>query len=260
MLPSDPATQPPELIVALDVPKLEDAKRVVDILFPTVKLFKVGSQLFTAYGPEAVKVVSQKGGRVFLDLKFYDIPQTVYSSSSSVSVISAHCVESLSETAGIEEPIKKRVQSGIFMMTVHIQGGRKMLEESMKGAVDKSRELKIDRPLIVGVTVLTSDAGGQDILATVIESAKLAKEAGLDGVVCSVNEAAAVRKECGEDFIIVTPGIRPKGAASNDQKRIATPMQGKKAGANYIVVGRPILEAKDPLRVAQEILQEMSGD
>jgi orotidine-5'-phosphate decarboxylase len=260
MSSSHQVTKPPELIVALDVDTFEKAKEVVTKLYPVVKYFKIGSQLFTAYGPEAVKVVSQKGGCVFLDLKFHDIPQTVYSSSSSVSVISAHCIEPLSVTVGIEEPIKKRVQSGIFMMTVHIQGGKKMLEESMRGAIDKSRELKIERPLIVGVTVLTSDADSRDTLATVIERAKFAKDAGLDGVVCSVSEAAEVRSECGKNFIIVTPGIRPEGAMRNDQKRIATPREAMKAGVNYIVVGRPILEAKDPLKVVQEILQEMSGE
>ena len=239
-----------KLIVALDVDTLEKAKHFVDILYPTVKLFKIGSQLFTAYGPEAVKMVAEKGGKVFLDLKFYDIPQTVYGSSSSASAI--YIKHSVIST-GIEQRVEKTIQPAVFMMTVHIQGGKKMLEEAMKGATSKARELKIERPRIVGVTVLTSDKQ-EDTTNAVLERAKVAQEAGLDGIVCSAHEAAAVRKACGKDFIIVTPGIRPKGAKTDDQKRVATAQEAIEAGADYIVVGRPILEAEDPLEVIAELI------
>jgi len=122
----------------------------------------------------------------------------------------------------------------------------------MRGATDKAREFKIERPRIVGVTVLTSDEQ-EDTANVVLERAKLAQQAGLDGVVCSVHEAAAVRKACGKDFIIVTPGIRPKGAKTDDQKRVATAAEAIAAGANFIVVGRPILEAEDPLKAVKEL-------
>lgn len=242
-----------KLIVALDVDTLEKAERLVNTLYPTVRLFKVGSQLFTAHGSAAVEMIGKKGARVFLDLKFYDIPNTVYMATAS----STSCA-----FVYVTEPrgVKNFAIPPVFMMTVHIQGGKEMLEQSMKGAIDESKKQNIERPLIVGVTVLTSVADSQNILATVIERAKLARGAGLDGVVCSVSEAAAVRKECGKDFIIVTPGIRLAGSKSDDQKRIATPEEANKAGANYIVVGRPVLEAGDPLKVVQEILQEMSGE
>jgi len=244
-MPQDASRKSLELIVALDVYTLEKASGFVKMLYPTVKLFKVGSRLFTAHGPEAVKMVAEKGGKVFLDLKFYDIPQTAYGASSASTMY-------IKPITGTEEPF----EAAVFMMTVHIQGGKKMLEEAMKGATDKARELKIERPRIVGVTVLTSEEQ-EDTAKIVLERAKLAQQAGLDGVVCSVHEAAAVRKACGNAFIIVTPGIRPLGAEKNDQNRIATPKEAMKAGANFIVVGRPILEAEDPLKAAEAIIEEL---
>jgi len=240
-----------KLIVALDVDTLKDAERFVNLLYPTVKYFKIGSQLFTAAGPEAVKMVAKKGGKVFLDLKFYDIPQTVYGSSSTASSI---CIESSRISAEIEQRIEETVQPAVFMLTVHTQGGKDMLEAAVKGARDKSKELKMPKPFVVGVTVLTSASKTEGIVDEVLSRAKLAKEAGLDGVVCSVQEALEVRKACGENFIIVTPGIRPRGAEKNDQKRCATPQEAVKAGANFIVMGRPILEAKDPLKVVEELV------
>ena len=143
------------------------------------------------------------------------------------------------------------------MMTVHVSGGLEMLKRAMNGATAKAAELKIRRPFIVGVTVLTSDGSGERATEQVLERAKLAQEAGLDGVVCSAHEAEAVRKACGKDFIIVTPGIRPKGSDAQDQKRVATASQALAAGADFIVVGRPILEAPDPLKAAKDILAEM---
>ena len=247
--------QKPELIVALDVDTLEKAKDFITKLYPAVKYFKIGSQLFTAYGPEAIKMAGEKGAKVFLDLKFHDIPQTVFSGVVSGTGLSYEPVFISTKPSNIGQEIKNATIYPVFMMSVHTGGvDRKMLEEAVRGAKEKATELNIEPPLIVGVTVLTSDANSQDTLATVIERAKFAKDAGLDGVVCSVSEAAEVRSECGKDFIIVTPGIRPKGTANNDQKRIATPTEAMKAGANFMVVGRPILEASDPLKAVKEIL------
>ena len=245
-----------KLIVALDVDELDEAKRFVDILYPTVQLFKIGNQLFTAHGPGAVRMVGEKGGKVFLDLKFHDIPKTVFSGVASGTGLSCTIVSYM--TSSITQEVKNAVEYPVFMMTVHTGDvDRKMLEEAVKGASEKASQLKIKPPLIVGATVLTSDAGNKDTLRIVLERARFAKDAGLDGVVCSVQEAAAVRKECGSDFIIVTPGIRPKGAKSDDQKRVATANDALAAGVNYLVVGRPILEAQDPLGAAGKIIEEM---
>ena len=225
-----------KLIVALDVDALEKAKRFVEILYPTVKLFKIGSQLFTACGPEAVKMVAGKGGKVFLDLKFYDIPRTVYAAATSGTGLSTSA-----------EP----TVFPVFMMTVHIKGGIDMLKRAVEGASQKAEQLNIQKPFVVGVTELTSQEASEK---DVVGAASIAKEAGLDGVVCSALEARKVRKEFGENFIIVTPGIRPKGSSADDQKRTATAQEAIEAGANYIVVGRPILEAKDPLKVIAELI------
>jgi len=251
MSPSHQVTKSPELIVALDVSTLKEAEKIVRLLSPIVKFFKIGSQLFTACGPEAVKMVAAKGGHVFLDLKFYDIPQTVYGSSFSASAI---CIEPIRISTKMKHRIEETIQPAVFMLTVHTQGGKEMLEAAVKGARDKSKELKMPKPFVVGVTVLTSASKTEGIVEEVLSRAKLAKEAGLDGVVCSVQEALEVRKACGDDFIIVTPGIRPQGAEKNDQKRCATSQEAAQAGANFIVVGRPILEAKDPLKAAEEII------
>jgi orotidine-5'-phosphate decarboxylase len=251
--------QSPELIVALDVDTLDRAREIVSKLSPEVKYFKIGSQLFTACGPEAVKMVGEKGGQVFLDLKFKDIPNTVYAASSSSTSLS--CVFVSKITGGVARDVKETVQYPVFMMTVHTGDvDKKMLTEAVRGASQKADELGIKRPNIVGVTVLTSKSDNSDILNTVIERAKFAQDSGLDGVVCSVQEAAAVRKACGADFIIVTPGIRPKGYKTDDQKRKATAQEAIAAGADFIVVGRPILEAQDPLEAVRQILQERSGD
>jgi orotidine-5'-phosphate decarboxylase len=243
-----------KLIVALDVDSLEKAKRLVDILYPNVKFFKVGSQLFTAFGLGAVKIVTEKGGRVFLDLKFHDIPSTVFSAVASGTALSAIFTPSSISFSNIEREVKDATQLAVFMMTVHTKGGTEMLKAAIKGATEKAAELKITKPFIIGVTRLTSDKNNQNTQEEVIEAARLAKDAGLDGVVCSVGEAAAVRKVCGKDFIIVTPGIRPKDYPADDQKRTATVAEAIAAGADFIVVGRPILEAKDPLKAVKGLM------
>lgn len=244
----------PEIILALDVNTLEEAESFVDRLYPKIKLFKIGSQLFTACGPGVVKMVGNRGGKVFLDLKFHDIPNTVYYSIGTGSTISI-----VPHQAGSAKELKDNLTFPVFMMTVHIKGGRPMLEAAVKGAIEKAKELNIEKPFVVGVTRLTSDDNNQNTLEDVLEAAKLAKDSGLDGVVCSVFEAAEVRKVCGAEFIIVTPGIRSSKDVADDQKRTANVSQAVKAGSNFLVIGRPILKAKDPLSTAEELLGDLYG-
>lgn len=228
-----------KLIVALDVDTLDKAEEIVDALREKVKFYKIGSQLFTAYGPMAVKMVAKKGGEVFLDLKFYDIPRTVFAAVDSATASSVRIAE-------------KRAFP-VFMMTVHIEGELEMLKKAAEAALKKAGELNRRKPFIVGVTRLTSkEASEEDVLS----AARIAKEAGLDGVVCSVLEAKRIREELGEEFIIVTPGIRPKGYPVDDQKRVATAKEAIDAGVNYIVVGKPIVQAVNPLEALDEISKE----
>ncbi len=229
------------LIVALDVPDLKSAKKLVKILYPTVEMFKVGSILFTACGPEIVDIVQKAGGKVFLDLKFHDIPNTV-----------AHAAE-------------EAVKLGVFMFNVHASGGVKMMAAAVEAARKTAALQAKPKPLVLAVTVLTSmdesDLRQLGILRSaseqVIYLASLAKEAGCDGVICSVEEAVSIRKTLDSNFVIVTPGIRPAGGDITDQKRTATPHNAVEAGSDYLVVGRPIIEAPDPLAAANKILEEM---
>ncbi|MEW6618940.1 MAG: orotidine-5'-phosphate decarboxylase [bacterium] len=224
------------LIVALDVDNLKDAEKLVNQLKDYVTIFKVGAQLFTAAGPEAVKMVHDKGGKVFLDLKYHDIPNTVVSATKIVAKI------------------------GIFMFTIHTLGGKEM----MQGVVKTLAQFQ-PKPLVIGVTILTSldsdvleEIGiEKDLNDEVITLTRLAKSSGLDGVVASSHEIKAIRTECGQDFIIVTPGIRPAGIL-DDQKRIATAKQAIDSGANFIVVGRPIIAAENPIKVVKQIRDEIT--
>lgn len=224
-----------ELIVALDVDTIKKAEQLIQNLSPSVKLFKIGSMLFTRYGPETLRMAERYGCEVFLDLKFHDIPNTV------------------------EDAVESGTVPPIFMLTIHTVGGLEMLKSAMKGAVESARALAIPRPCIVGVTVLTSENLGDKTKNVVLERAQLAKDAGLDGVVCSVEETALLKKRFGREFIVVNPGIRPAGAEKGDQKRIGTPSDAKRAGADYIVVGRPIIAAADPFKAAQDVLEELKG-
>ena len=237
----------PEVILALDVDTLEKAEGFVDKLYPIIKSFKIGSQLFTASGPDAIRMVEKKGGRVFLDLKFHDIPKTVHSSIISGSSVS------------ISKDVRQAVSRPVFMMTVHTKGGQAMLEAAARGAEETAKKLSITKPFIVGVTRLTSDDNNEDALEEVLKAARLAKDSGLDGVVCSALEAAEVRKACGADFIIVTPGIRSNKEALNDQKRTASVKQAAEAGSNFLVIGRPIIEADDPIEKTKELLGDLYG-
>ena len=231
-----------KLIVALDVDHLEKAERLVKQLSGTVRIFKVGKELFTAAGPEAIRMVHRYEGKVFLDLKFHDIPNTV---------------------AGA---VRSAASSGIFMCNVHTLGGREMLEGAVRALEAVSTEKAAGKPLLIGVTILTSmsDEALREIGILshvedeVLQLASLAKDCGLSGVVASGLEAPVIRKVCGKRFLIVTPGVRPAWAARGDQKRVLTPRQAMENGADFIVVGRPVIAAKNPVEAAQKILKEIS--
>lgn len=225
-----------KLILALDVDSFSQAKYFVDLLYPKVKIFKVGLQLFTACGERIIRYIREKGGKIFLDLKFYDIPNTVANASREVLRL-----------------------GGIEMFTVHTQGGPEMMQRAKETVQDEARKLGIKAPLIIGVTLLTSEAQSSKITPLVISLTSAARTSGLDGIVASVKETRLLRQEFGGDLIIVTPGIRFEGGEKGDQKRIATPEEAKRAGSNYIVVGRPILEAQDPLVVAMQIIRKISS-
>jgi orotidine-5'-phosphate decarboxylase len=233
------------LIVALDIDSLPTAVKFATKLAPFVGMFKIGSQLFTAAGPAAVKEIAALGVGIFLDLKFHDIPNTV-----AGAVLSAASM------------------SGVQLLNVHALGGTAMLQAAVQ-AVSAGVAMGADRPRLLAVTILTSMdkkalrevgiVGPPEDRVTKL--ARLAKKAGIDGVVASVQEARAIRKACGRDFLIVTPGVRPKDKSANrdDQARTATPTQAIRAGADFIVVGRPILAAADPRAAAAAIVEEIAA-
>ena len=236
----------PELIVALDVDTLEQAKGIIDTLSPVVDIYKVGSQLFTACGPAAVRFVMARGKKVFLDLKYHDIPNTVASAVKSAVGLAIGIGGSAADPT-----------DGVFMLTMHTLGGFEMLKAAAKAVEEKSHELKVNRPLIVGITVLTSEVKKDNMADVVLKRAALAKEAGLDGVVASVEEAKLIHREFGDDFIIVTPGIRPAESTADDQKRTGTPGEAVANGSNFLVVGRPIIESANPLETARKITEDI---
>jgi orotidine-5'-phosphate decarboxylase len=231
------------LILALDVEHFGEAQRLVGLLRGQVGLFKVGKQLFTHAGPKVIDMIRHMGDRAFLDLKFHDIPNTVAKAAEEAAKL------------------------GVTMFTIHSMGGFEM----MKGAVESSRltakQLNMPKPLVLAVTILTSM--DEDILKEVgietsleeqvVRLATLAQRTGVSGVVASPREIKPIRDHCGPDFLIVTPGVRPSSAAADDQRRTLTPGEAIRAGADYIVVGRPIREAKDPVKAAKEIVEEMSS-
>jgi orotidine-5'-phosphate decarboxylase len=233
-----------KLIVALDLPSGNAATRMAERLQGHAGMFKVGSELFTAEGPVPVRYLVTTGQRVFLDLKFHDIPNTVRAAA------------------------RQAAELGVSMVNVHASGGRKMLEAALEGARCLGTVAgNGTRPKVLAVTILTS-LESQDLeelgisgtpLEAVIRLARLAQSAGLDGVVASPRETSAIRSACGPRFVIVTPGIRPASAAADDQARIATPASAIAAGADYLVVGRPITGAPDPVAAADAIVAEMDG-
>lgn len=218
-----------KLIVALDVNSFGKAKKLVDKLSSQVNIFKVGSELFTSCGPKIIQYIKRKKKKVFLDLKFYDIPNTVKKATLAAA------------------------RHNTFMLTLHVTGGIEMLKETIKVLSGKKR-----RPLLVGVTVLTSKA---NIGATkeVIKLTRIAKKAHLDGVVCSAKETRQIKKACGRRFIVINPGIRPAWAKKNDQKRFATPKEAIQSGADFIVIGRPVTQARNVVIAAKRIFEELNN-
>jgi orotidine-5'-phosphate decarboxylase len=230
---------PCDLILALDVPTREEAAPILRQLRGELRWIKIGLQMFTAYGPDYVKAVADEGFNIFLDLKLHDIPNTV-----------AKAVESLA-------PLP------IGMLTLHTSGGREMMSYARKAQLASKPDL-----LLLGVTVLTSmDASGLSELgvsvspeAQVSRLGQLASDAGLTGLVCSPLEVGMLRKQLPAGIQLVTPGIRPAGeAGGDDQKRIMTPADAARAGSSYIVVGRPILKAKDPVAATRAILADLAS-
>jgi orotidine-5'-phosphate decarboxylase len=229
------------LIFALDVASTTEAIELVDQLKDEVGMFKVGKQLFLHAGPEIIRQIKERGGDVFLDLKFHDIPRTV-------------------AKAGAEA-----TRLGVRMFDVHASGSVAMMRQTIAEVNKVSRTEHLVRPKLLAVTVLTSL--NQDDLKRVgfrsgvenqvVRLAKLAREAGMDGVVASPQEVARIRKECGRRFLIVTPGIRPPKGSLDDQKRVLTPEEAIRAGANYLVVGSPIRNAADPAAAARNIVAAM---
>ena len=230
-----------KLIVALDLPSAAAAAQLAESLRGRAGMFKVGSELFTAEGPVLVHYLVANGTKVFLDLKFHDIPNTVRAAT------------------------REATRMGVSMLNVHTAGGRAMMAAAAESAREASSALRMPRPLVLGVTVLTSltsedlkEIGIGDGPEDAVERlARLAQSAGLDGVVASPREITAIRRACGPGFVIVTPGIRPATAEVNDQARIATPASAIQAGADFLVVGRPITSAPDPAAAAEAIVAEM---
>lgn len=224
-----------KIIVALDYPDAASALAFVSRISPELARVKVGKELFTAAGPALVEELVKRGYSVFLDLKFHDIPNTV------------------------AQAVKAAANLGVWMLNVHALGGRQMLLAA-RGALGNA----VDRPRLIAVTLLTSldsndaaDVGLPEPAILVPMLAGLANECGLDGVVCSAQEATTLKRLCGNAFLLVTPGIRPAGSVADDQRRIMTPKDAVAAGADYLVIGRPITGAADPIAVLQSISSEL---
>ena len=239
LLQSDPKEK---IIFALDVEHFTEARQWVNTLKDHVGFFKVGKQLFTHAGPKVIDMIHQKNQKVFLDLKFHDIPNTV-------------------SKAGEEA-----TRLGAAMFNLHALGGFEMMKKTVEGSRAVAKTLGIPKPLILAVTILTSmdeenmrEVGIQGpVQDEVGRLALLAAKAGLDGVVASPKEIEIIRERCGEKFLIVTPGIRSPTDKKDDQKRTMSPKEAIQAGANYLVIGRPIKEAKDPVEAVQRIIEDIS--
>lgn len=231
------------LIVALDVHTMPEMRGLVAQLGNSVSYYKVGMELFYAVGVEAIHYLRQAGKDVFLDLKLHDIPNTVAQSARVLTRL------------------------GVTMFNVHASGGSKMMKAAAEAVAREAEVLRIEKPKLIAVTVLTSmDDQEWDnlnhrlpICEQVVSLAKLVKDSGLDGVVASPQEAAAIREVCGPEFLIVTPGVRPLGADQGDQSRTATPGGALKNGASHLVIGRPVTKADNPVASAESILKEMEG-
>jgi orotidine-5'-phosphate decarboxylase len=233
-----------QLLIALDVETAAKGLPLADSLRGVAGGFKIGSRLFTSEGPPIVRALVERGDRVFLDLKFHDIPNTVAQAVAAATSL------------------------GVWMVNVHASGGPQMMKAARDAAAETAARAGHPRPIVIAVTVLTSmnaaalaEAGvTRPVMDHVVRLARLAQDAGLDGVVASPQETAVIRRECGPDFAIVTPGIRGGGAVTSgkdDQERTTTPADAIAAGASYLVVGRPIIAASDPRAAAEGIAREM---
>lgn len=231
------------LIVALDFPSMDKVEALVETLGDTVSYYKVGMELFYSTGGEAIRYLRAAGKDVFLDLKLYDIPNTVAHSAKVLTAL------------------------GTTMFNVHASGGLAMMKAAAQAAAEVAAQRQLPKPKLISVTVVTSMNDEEwarlnqkvPIAQQVLDLARLTQEAGMDGVVASPQEATAIREACGPDFLIVTPGIRPQGADRGDQSRVATPAGALKLGASHLVIGRPITAAADPRAAVMAILQEMRG-
>ena len=230
-----------KLIVALDVHTKQKAIELVKALEGDVRYFKIGLELFGSCGPSIVDDINKERCKIFLDLKLHDIPTTVAKTASALTKL------------------------GVAMFNVHALGGYDMMEKTAKAVEARAGELKVERPKVLAVTILTSMTEenlqkigiGGNLKDEVLRLACLARDAGLDGVVASPEETSMIREKLGKDFIIVTPGVRPIWADKDDQKRIATPKEAVDNGADYIVVGRPVTAALDPREAVKKILKEI---
>ncbi len=228
-----------KLIFALDVDNFEAAKSWVSLLSGHVGMFKVGKQLFTAYGPDVVRMIRDSGSDIFLDLKYHDIPNTVASASVEAARL------------------------GVRLFNVHALGGYEMMSRTVERLHKEFTGM--ERPKVLAVTILTSSTEetlrevgiGLPVAEMVVKLANLARKAGIDGVVASPLEVPLIREACGNDFLVVTPGVRPAFASTDDQKRIMTPAEAVRAGSDYLVIGRPISAALDPLAAVESIIDEI---
>lgn len=231
-----------KIIIALDVGTKEEALALTSRL-KDAAVFKIGLELFTAEGPHLLEEISRQGKKVFLDLKYHDIPNTVAGAVRSAS------------------------RHGVFMLTLHTSGGKEMMAAAAKAAKEEAAGRGKSRPFLLGVTILTSlkddelrEVGyGASLADQVLRLAALAQAAGLDGVVCSPQEIEIIKKACGREFLVVTPGIRPPWAAAQDQKRIMTPTEAIRKGADYLVIGRPITAAASPAEAFLRIVDELKA-
>lgn len=235
-----------KIIVALDVDTEKDAQELVRKLKDDVGAFKVGLELFNSTGPGIFQTLRQAGaGRIFYDCKFHDIPNTVAGASRAAA------------------------KMGVWMFNVHTTGGSAMMKAAVDAAKSTAEQAGLEPPLLIGVTILTSIDEtilreelrvSSDVRSQVVDLALLAKNSGMDGVVASPHEIGAIREACGKDFVIITPGVRPAGADIGDQKRVMTPGMAVSSGADYVVIGRPITKADDPVAAAKAIAKEIAAD